>query len=298
MNELYNTILSKLHAGKLIFTKEDVMAINYSVYGDKPFYRGPDRDKMFGISIGRLVRNNMVRPVSTDTFKIVTNLYNFRKYITEEREERKEPALEDEPISFTESDIIETHWRFDRLSEYSRYIYSVDSDEDEEDDDLFDDFKDGELDFGENEVDEDEEESTPMLNSEQEAKADECENKKITLDSLYGPDFNMDEALLAVPDIKYEMLLDDVIKSAKTSAMRRPDWADVSTFDELCMDVISRIAVKSADRQEAIKKAARQIVAICHTTQNKRAEDVHYRVLQELITSSDREFNALKRTLA
>lgn len=295
MKELYNTILSKLHAGKSLFTKNEVMAVNYSVVGDRPLYRGPDREKVFGIAIGRLVRNNMVRPVSTDTFKIVTNLYNFRKYIAEGR---KEPALKDGSMSFTKNDIIETHWHFERMSEYSRYIYSVDSDEDEEDEDLFDDFKDGELDFGEDEEDEDEEKSTPMLNSEQEEKADERENKKITLDSLYGPDFNMDEALLAVPDIKYEMLLDDVIKSAKTSAMRRPDWADVTTFDDLCMDVISRIAVKSADRQEAIKEAAKQIIAICHATQNKRAEDVHYRALQEFIVSSDKEFNALKRTLA
>lgn len=293
MNELHHIILKKLHEGKSLFTKNEVMAINYSVFGDKPFYRGPDRDEIFGRAIGRLVRSNMVRPISMGTFKIMTNLYDFRKYIADEK---KEPAIEDAPMSFTKHDIIKTQWRFERLSEYSRYIYSVDSDEDEEDNDLFDNFKDGELDFDDDA--EDEEESTPVLNSEQEEKADECENTEITLNELYGPDFDMDEALLAVPDIKYEMLLDDVIKSAKTSAMRKPDWADVSTFDELCMDVISRIAVKSADRQEAIKKAAKQTIAICHTTQNKRAEDVHYRVLQEFITSSDREFNALKRTLA
>lgn len=292
MKELYNIILSKLHAGKFLFSKQEVMSINYLVSGDKPFYRGPDRDKMFGISIGRLVRNNMVRPISMGTFKIMTNLYDFRKYIADEK---KEPAIEDAPMSFTKHDIIKTQWRFERLSEYSRYIYSVDSDEDEEDNDLFDNFKDGELDFDDDA--EDEEESTPVLNSEQEEKADECENTEITLNELYGPDFDMDEALLAVPDIKYEMLLDDVIKSAKTSAMRKPDWADVTAFDDLCMDAISRIAVKSANRQEAIKEAAKQIIAICHVSQNKRAEDVHYRALQEFIVSSNKEFNALKKTL-
>lgn len=156
-----------------------------------------------------------------------------------------------------------------------------------------------EEDFSQEEDSDDLDELIQSLNEMQDSTDEETTEKKnesITINTLYSSTFDMQATVTTISDMdeQIQRAIDEVGSSSVS-----PTLGDTEMFESLCMDIIEKIVMINKDwtRQDAIKEAARELVAVRKATQNEMAEVVHMRVLYEFQIATDYEYLLLRKQI-
>lgn len=120
------------------------------------------------------------------------------------------------------------------------------------------------------------------------------------LSSLYTEGFDMQEETSKIcrekrieKTLKFEALFPVEVMEKEGEKL----WGSVDKFEDVCMDLITGIASmdKQWDRMDAVREAAKELIAVRH--QSPKVVAVHRRVLYEFRTSTDEEYDLLRKSI-
>lgn len=114
------------------------------------------------------------------------------------------------------------------------------------------------------------------------------------LNDLYYKDFDVQAVITSIPDMENQ--ISETLIEVNRCVF--PSITDAN-YESLCMDLIENIVRlnKKWARKDAIREAAKELVAVRKSKQSPLAEKVHLRVLHEFLIATDDEYLLLRKQL-